>query len=140
MSRGKDERTDAAGYQAAMSERELYWSIVEAAIATGFWLVYHTLDSRGSHEGFPDVILVGKPDGPFAGRLYALELKPEKRKATKAQELWIRALQRVARASAIRDIGAAIVRPHHLNDVMRLLTTGSPSGELAVAMNGGEGA
>lgn len=128
------ERTNSAGYQATMTERELQWSIIEAANMSGWWLVYHTLDSRGSQEGFPDIVLVGKPDGPMAGRLYHFELKPEKRKPTKAQDLWIRALQRVASSSPIRDIGAAVIRPRHLTDVIRLIETGTAAGELGLAM------
>lgn len=117
-----------------MTERELQWSIIEAANLSGWWIVYHTFDSRRSEEGFPDIVLVGKADGPMAGRCYFFELKPEKRKPTKAQTLWIEALQRVASSSPVRDIGAAIIRPRHLTDVIRLIQTGTASGELGLAM------
>lgn len=54
------------------------------------WLVYHTRDSRGSQEGFPDWVL-WKPV-----RLIFAELKDDKRQPTPAQWLWLEGLQTVA--------------------------------------------
>ena len=54
------------------------------------WQVYHTRDSRGSDEGFPDWVL-WKP-----GRLIFAELKDDKRQPTPKQRAWLEGLQTVA--------------------------------------------
>ena len=51
-----------------LSEDELQAAIIEMAETLG-WLVYHTRDSRGSAEGFPDLVLVREP------RILFVELK-----------------------------------------------------------------
>lgn len=50
------------------------------------WRAYHTLDSRGSDPGFPDLVLVRSPELVFA------ELKTEKGLPTPDQEAWLQAL------------------------------------------------
>lgn len=47
------------------SEKEFQATLTELALLTG-WKVYHTRDSRGSHAGFPDLVLVRPPDVIFA--------------------------------------------------------------------------
>ena len=46
------------------------------------WRTYHTLRSKGSEPGFPDLILVRPP------RLIFAELKSERGRLTKAQREW----------------------------------------------------
>lgn len=71
------------------------------------WRVYHTRDSRGSHAGFPDLVLVR------GGDLVFLELKTEHGKATRQQEAWIGDLASVTIVLGGRQQGifARIVRP-----------------------------
>lgn len=64
-----------------MTEQQLQAAIVEAAQALG-WLVYHTYDSRRSHAGFPDLVLVRQP------RLIFAELKDDTRPMTEEQVRW----------------------------------------------------
>jgi hypothetical protein len=47
------------------------------------WRIYHTRMSKGSHAGFPDLVLVRPP------RLVFVELKTETGKLTRAQEDWM---------------------------------------------------
>lgn len=51
------------------------------------YLVYHTRDSRGSDEGFPDLVLVN------ATRVIFAELKTRTGKLTEQQALWLEMLQ-----------------------------------------------
>jgi hypothetical protein len=127
----REARVTATEYRETMSEADLLWTIVEAAIATGYWLVYHTHDSRRSQAGFPDVMLVGHPAGPFAGRMYALELKTKTGRTTAEQERWLRGFQLLATLVDARDVGGAVVRPALLDDVLALIQTGRPNGRLA---------
>ena len=72
------------------TEAEFQADIVAFAKAHG-WMVYHTLDSRGSDPGFPDLVLVrAKLDGE-AECIFA-ELKSETGKVSVAQSEWATAL------------------------------------------------
>jgi len=46
------------------------------------WVVYHTLDSRGSHPGWPDLVLVRGPRALF------IELKTERGAIRPEQAAW----------------------------------------------------
>lgn len=50
------------------------------------WMVYHTLDSRGSQPGFPDLVLTRN------GVTLFRELKAEHGQVTPAQDRWLSAL------------------------------------------------
>lgn len=53
------------------------------------WQVYHTLRSKGSEPGFPDLVLIDE-----RGRLVAIELKVRDYVPTAHQERWLRAFRR----------------------------------------------
>jgi hypothetical protein len=57
-------------------------------------LAYHTLDSRGSQPGFPDVLALKGP------RLVVAELKSEHGKLTPEQARWLAAFRAVERVEA----------------------------------------
>lgn len=71
-----------------ISEREFQAQIKELAQLCG-WLVYHTLDSRGSDAGFPDLVLVRD------GSIIFAELKSAKGRVTPAQQQWVDALRTI---------------------------------------------
>jgi hypothetical protein len=60
-------------------------TVIDLAKLRG-WLVYHTLNSRGSAAGFPDLVLARDGDVVFA------EVKIGNNKPTKAQQIWLDAL------------------------------------------------
>jgi len=64
------------------TERSWQQQVYDAARVLG-WRAYHTRDSRGSAEGFPDLILVRRP------RVIAVELKRDGLDATDAQRAWL---------------------------------------------------
>lgn len=130
--------SSSAAYRDTMSEAELQAAVVQAATATGSWLVYHTLDSRGSGPGFPDLILLGYPGGPFEGYLYAFEFKSARGKPTAAQLVWIGAWQKLAVITEGR-VGAAFVRPWHLDDVLSLIVNGQPHRDRGLELVAGNG-
>ena len=71
-----------------MTEKKFLQQVRDLAKLCG-WLVYHTYDSRRSPEGFPDLVLVRNDKIIFA------ELKSEKGRTTSAQEMWLKALEKV---------------------------------------------
>ena len=76
------------------SEEQLQRWIVQFAQLNG-WLAYHTLDSRGSQAGFPDLVLVR---GLVV--LYR-ELKTEAGKVSPEQQRWITALEHAGQDVAV---------------------------------------
>jgi hypothetical protein len=68
------------------SEEQLQDWVVTYARLQG-WLAYHTLDSRGSESGFPDLVLVR------GGVVLFRELKTETGVVSPAQGAWITALE-----------------------------------------------
>lgn len=64
-----------------MNEKQFQANVVELAHYLGY-LTYHTLDSRGSEPGFPDLVIVGR------NRLLFREIKSEKGMLTQAQLKW----------------------------------------------------
>lgn len=77
-----------------MGEDEWMRALVAKARFLG-WETYHTRDSRGSDEGFPDVVFAKEPrfNGVYAGRVFYAELKDEDGEQTEAQKKWQRLLQ-----------------------------------------------
>lgn len=65
-----------------MSEREFQRQVTALARLTG-WACYHTYDSRRSHKGFPDLVLVKPPAILFA------ELKTDRGHVRPEQALWL---------------------------------------------------
>ena len=75
------------------SEKEFQARIVKLAKENG-WLVYHTRDSRGSQEGYPDLTMARR------ARIVFAELKVKGRKLTKAQDEWLNVLEECPGAEA----------------------------------------
>ena len=74
----------------AMPEAELLSRVRTLAKRHG-WLCYHTRDSRGSEEGFPDLVLVNPERVIFA------ELKAPSGKLTERQAVWLEMLRHTGR-------------------------------------------
>ena len=64
------------------TEKEYMATIVEYAQACG-WQVYHTLWSRGSPHGFPDLVMARE------NRLVIAEIKSENGFASAQQQQWL---------------------------------------------------
>lgn len=81
---------------AQMTERTFQAAVENAALRAG-WLVYHTHDSRRSHAGFPDLVLV------HARRRLLLfrELKTQTGKTTPAQQRWLTSLTAAGADAAV---------------------------------------
>lgn len=73
----------------AWPEAKLQEQVIILARALGWELIYHVYDSRRSHPGFPDLVLVH----PSAGRTLFVELKSTKGRLSPAQRLWIEGLR-----------------------------------------------
>jgi hypothetical protein len=68
----------------AESEAHFQTRVMRAAHVLGWWLVYHTWDSRRSPSGFPDLVLINEKQR----RHIFVELKTERGRLTVAQERW----------------------------------------------------
>lgn len=77
------------------------------------WMVYHTLDSRGSSAGFPDLVLVRERDR----RLIFAELKTDIGRVRKEQSEWLAAL------GAVRSVAVEVYlwRPADLDEIAGVL-------------------
>lgn len=71
----------------AMTEKELQQSVIDLCAVLKYQ-VYHTLNSKGSAAGFPDLTIVGGRHD----RLVFAELKSTKGKVTQSQALWLQEL------------------------------------------------
>ena len=105
-----DTDTYRAHLDLQMPEGDLLERIRQLARLQGF-RTYHTLRSRGSEPGFPD-LLIARADVPV---VYAWELKTQRGRATAEQFAWLQVLQG-------RRIESAIVRPSEWPAIERLLT------------------
>ena len=69
-----------------------FQQMVEELFRLKGWLVYHTLRSKGSEPGFPDLVMLKD------GRLVVAELKTEKGRISAPQFRWIEEFSLVAEA------------------------------------------
>lgn len=74
------------------------------------WRTYHTLDSRGSEEGFPDVVLCNGVS------LLLYELKSNTGKLTKDQAYWLSLLAHTT------QLESGLWRPHDWSAIADRLT------------------
>jgi hypothetical protein len=91
----------------AMSEEELQAEVKKYALMFG-WSYYHTRDSRGSDEGFPDTVMLRKR------RQVIAELKKEGEKPTPGQMEW---MQRFGECGA----ECYVWRPTDLQEIVKVL-------------------
>lgn len=83
----------------AKSEKVWQQIVIELAQIYGWRLIYHTLVSRGSQAGFPDLVMVRD------GRLLFVELKTDTGHLSDAQADWLQALERIeAGVNELRDL------------------------------------
>jgi hypothetical protein len=88
---------------------ESQWQTQVISIAKMYgWTWYHTMDSRRSKPGFPDLILAKH------GRAIAVELKTAKGKVSETQRMWLELLFSAG-------MEAAVWRPEHLEEVVLIL-------------------
>ena len=92
-----------------MTEAEFQAAILKEAKRFG-WKAYHTYDSRRSHKGFPDLVLVRGVVCLF------LELKAEDGVESDEQKEWIRALKQV------NIVEADFAYPRHLDQIISNLS------------------
>lgn len=93
---------------------EASWqTTVEDLAKLGGWRIYHTRDSRGSHAGFPDLVLLKPP------RMVVAELKAESGRVSPAQTAWL--------ADFAQIPGAEVYtwRPSEFDEARRVLLEGS---------------
>lgn len=93
----------------AISENQLQQSVLDLAGYAGWHLRYHTLNSKGSAAGFPDLVLVRPPE------LLVAELKSERGKLTGPQRAWLQALD-------VCGIEVHVWRPADWHEIERRLT------------------
>ncbi len=72
------------------TEKSFMQAVAQYARLRG-WSVYHTLDSRGSSAGFPD--LVFSRDDRHECRIVVVELKLDGKAATGEQMAWLQAFK-----------------------------------------------
>lgn len=95
------------------TERSFQAQVVELLKLNG-WppeLIYHTLDSRGSQAGFPDVVACRPRDG----RLLIAELKREGKGPTADQRQWLDGLR------TVRHFDVHLWRPSDFEQIARIL-------------------
>jgi VRR-NUC domain len=80
------------------------------------WRAYHTLNSKGSEPGFPDLVLVRPPE------LLVVELKTDKGRVRPAQREWLDALE-LGAAAAGGTVRVDVWRPCDFDRVHGLLRT-----------------
>lgn len=85
-----------------MTEKQWQQQVVALARTLG-WRSYHTLRSKGSQPGYPDLTLV-------RDRVIFLELKTETGTVTDKQREWLKALNDA-------DAEVYVVRPRHLEQL-----------------------
>jgi hypothetical protein len=91
-----------------LTEASFLKTVREAARLAG-WETYHTLNSKGSEPGWPDLVLV-KP-----GRLLISELKTDHGRLTREQTHWLRLLATCAAPEV------SVWRPDDLDAILATL-------------------
>jgi hypothetical protein len=81
------------------------WEQLRSLAAMYGWRIYHTHDSRRSEPGFPDVVAVHRDRG-----FLVAELKSEKGRLSREQELWLSAFEEVG-------VETHVWRPAHLQEM-----------------------
>lgn len=108
----------------AKSEKVWQQIVIELAQIYGWRLIYHTLVSRGSQAGFPDLVMVRD------GRLLFVELKTDTGHISDAQAEWLQALeviearvQQLAQLASVEDVGVEVYvwRPADMTIVSEIL-------------------
>lgn len=114
-SRGEPRRTATLP---PMSEKDFQQNVKDLARMLG-WKTYHTLNSKGSDEDFPDLVMakrrnIGTICPEFETRLIVAELKIEGKKPTAGQQEWL---------DFFRDIGAETYawQPHDWERIQKVL-------------------
>ena len=92
---------------AGITEKAFMSEVTRLAQMLG-WLCYHTLNSRGSASGFPDLVMVREK------KVLAVELKVGTNKPTKDQWRWLKELDRAT-------VEADVWRPENWPAVQKLL-------------------
>lgn len=93
-----------------ISEAAFQRQVIQLARMLG-WRTYHTLDSRGSSAGFPDLVL------SRGGRLIFAELKSDVGRVRKEQSEWLAGL----RAVESEAVGVYLWRPADLDEIAGVL-------------------
>ncbi len=94
---------------ASISEQDFTQNVRDLARLRD-WRTYHTLRSKGSEPGFPDLVMVRK------GHLIVAELKAERGRVRPDQQAWLDDL------SQTRRIDVELWRPSDWRDIERRLT------------------
>lgn len=95
-----------------ISEAAFQRQVIQLAKLLG-WRTYHTLDSRGSSAGFPDLVLARERDG----RVIFAELKSDAGRVRKEQSEWLAALGAVKSEA----VGVYLWRPADLDEIAGVL-------------------
>lgn len=95
-----------------ITEKQLLDFVRSAARQLG-WRMYHTLNSIGSHAGFPDLVLVRK------GRVVWAELKAPRGRLSDFQSAWLDDLRETTDA-------VYVWRPEHMDAIAHLMAGGGP--------------
>jgi len=74
-----------------VSEKMFQQQIIDLAKLLG-WMTYHPFDSRRSTSGYPDLTLLRPALAERPARIIFAELKKQKGKVSKAQQVWLQAL------------------------------------------------
>jgi hypothetical protein len=97
---------------ATYSEKQWQSEVIALARDLG-WLVYHTLRSKGSEPGFPDLVMVR------GERVLFIEIKTMKGKLSSPQSFWLAALSHTTvevylwRPSDIQEAGEVLTGDWH---------------------------
>lgn len=100
---------------ADMTERDWQAEVVKLAQLLGWKKAYHTYDSRRSHSGFPDLVLV-------RDRVVFVELKSTSGKLSPAQAEWILALGKA-------NAEVYVARPDDLDELVAVLRSAGPQAD-----------
>lgn len=95
------------------SEKDFQQQVKDLARLLG-WKTYHTLRSKGSDPGFPDLIMLRK------GRMVVAELKREDERPTDAQREWLDEFEGLALPCQLW-IGVYVWHPSDWATIQRVL-------------------